>query len=157
MLYLGPGDVHVLPGYGLIRAAKDGWLMKNGDWGLVHINDPDYWWGATPVEDAFYGLSDEELDKLPETAKNDAFDTAVEQIDDALSGRSPSMLEKDSYAYPRFDDAMRLYEAAKQAGYDRERDGRFAAWLCHHLAVFLKTAKIYEDEDQRPEADAATP
>lgn len=149
--YLGPGEAEVLPGYALVRATKDGWLMKNGDWGLVHVNDPDYWWSATPVEDAFDGMSDEEVDRLASSTNNDAYDSAVEQIDDALSGRTPSMLEKDCYAYPRFEDATRLYDAAKATGYDREKHGRFAAWLCHHLAVFLKTAKAYEDGERIPE------
>lgn len=157
-LYVGPGDADVLPGFGLVRATKDGWLMKKGDWGLVHVNDPDYWWSPTPVEDPLDGLSDEEIDKLPpEAFKTDDYDTATEKIDDALSGRSPSMLEKDCHAYPRFEDAARLYDAAKQAGYDRARDGRFAAWLCHRLAIFLKTAKAYEHLDQRPSKDAPEP
>lgn len=149
-LYVGLGESHALPGIGLVRATKDGWLMKNGDWGLVHVNDPDYWWSATPVEDPFYGLTDDEINKLPASV-GDSFDAACDQIDDALAGRGPSMLDKDCHAYPRFDDAMRLYEAAKQAGYEQSTHGRFAAWLCHHLAVFLKTASALEEPSETPE------
>lgn len=147
-LYLGPNEEEVLPGYCLVRATTDGWIMQKGDWGLVRQNDPDYWWSLTPVEDPYHGLTDEQIDARAEQPSDELFEAAVSELGLALDGRTPRMLALTS-DYPRFSDAVRLNEAATKAGYSEERDGALAFWLCHYLAVFLKTAK--EQPDATPE------
>jgi len=144
-LYLGPNEEPVLPGYFLVRATKDGWIMQKGDWGLVRQNDPDYWWSLTPVEDPLHGLTDEQIDARGEVATDELFDNAVRELGMALDGRTPRMLAATS-DYPRFSDAVRLNEAVTKAGYDSKEHGGLEYWLCHYLAVFLKTAKEIPDE-----------
>jgi hypothetical protein len=112
--------------------------MQKGDWGLVHSNDPDYWWKLTPVEDPDYGLTPEQIDAREDGPQDVLFDAAVVNLREAL----------DEGKCPRFDVAVRLYEAATKAGYSAKEHGSFAYWLCHHLAVFLKTAKEYPDTDE---------
>jgi hypothetical protein len=150
-LYVGPAEERPLPGYSLVRATQDGWSMKKDDWGLVDINDPAYWWSVTPVEDPLAGLTDEQINAMEDGPKDAAFDAAVESLSEGLAGRSVGMLGPDVMAYPRIDCAIRLYEAAKSVGYDQERDGSFAHWLCHRLAVFLKTAKPHVDSTSEAE------
>jgi hypothetical protein len=146
--YLGPNEESVLPGFVLVRAAKDGWIMQKGDWGLVHCNDPDYWWSLTPVEDPCYGLTDEQINARTGTPEDELFDDFVVELRTALDGRTERMLACSEY--PRFDDAVRLHEAATQAGYSPKEHGSFGHWLAHHLAVFLKTAKEHPDETPEP-------
>lgn len=149
-LYLGePPTEEVLPGYALVRATKDGWMLKKDDWGLIRVNDPDYWWSVTPVEDPYFGMTDEQIDASE--ADDEPFNRAASHLDMALAGRTPGELQETS-AYPRFEDAIRLYEAAKKVGYSYEKDGQFAGWLCHRLAVFLKTAKARLDSEPESEA-----
>jgi len=133
----------VLPGYLLVRATKDGRVMKKDDWGLVHCNDPAFWWSMTPVPDPTDGMTDEQIDSLRDPQglielQDERYFEAAEHLDAALAGK---LSQTESHC-PHFDDATRLYEAAKAVGYDRDSDGRFAFWLCHHIGTFLKTAKL---------------
>lgn len=157
----GAGGHEVLPGYALVRATKDGWMMRKGDWGLVRMNDPDYWWSKTPVEDPYLGLTDAEIDKRPEPdLAYDTFQDAVDELQNALDGRTEPMLEQGRYNYPRFEDAIELYEAAKLAGWSLKKkpinggtmEARepFAYWLCNYLAVFLKTATVMPESVEAP-------
>ena len=50
-----------LPGWYLVRATTDGWMMKDQDWGLVRCNDPDFYWDVTPIPDPYKGMTDEEV------------------------------------------------------------------------------------------------
>lgn len=152
-LYLGPNDESVLPGWYLTKATKDGNFVKKDDWCLVQCNNPDYWWQITPIEDPDFGLTDEEMYKLDKHTYEDrygAFDKAVENLEEALNGTTANMqsIDKDSrHCLPRFESAGLLWEAARKVGYDPEVHGyRFAFWLCHHIATFLKTAKIEKHE-----------
>lgn len=162
-LYRGPDKDEVLPGWYLIRATQDGDFLKKDDWCLVKINDPDFWWQVTPVEDPDWGLTDEQIDALPPDDKRyEAFDKAAENLEEALNGATEDMQNLGEsyskyYHLPRFEDAGLLWEAARQAGYDPKVHGyRFAFWLCHYLAVFLKTAKIEKQEEQESIPDDNT-
>jgi hypothetical protein len=40
---------NVIPGWHLLRATRNGDYMEKGDWGLVNINDPAFYWKTIPV------------------------------------------------------------------------------------------------------------
>jgi len=137
--YVGPKKKNVLPNYFLVRATKNGSKMKEGDWGLVRINDPDYIWSITPLLDPDDGLSDEEIispfkdNNYKEDSNYKEFYKAVSNIEKSLNSGS-------------FDKAIQLGEAMKKSGYNPHKHGyRSAFWLCDHIAKFLKTATITKD------------
>lgn len=76
----------VLPGFALIRATADGSIMERGDWGLVQMNDPSFYWPSTPRPDPFYNFTDEQINALtPEQEKEmDFWHEEVEEFIDCL-------------------------------------------------------------------------
>ena len=133
--FVSPDNENVLPGYSLVRATIDGNQMKKYDWGLVVCNDPDYIWTITPVCDPHDGLSDEQIDAMPDCFDNDNykdFEKAALHLRTKLDAGD-------------FDNAIRLGEAMKKAGYNYEEDGTGCWWLCNHIAKFLKTAVVRKD------------
>jgi hypothetical protein len=100
----------VLPGWVLIRASRDGNLMKAGQWGLVSGNDPDYVWSATPRPEP--PCQDPQWSAWSEEARH---------FEEALRADPPT--------------GYLLYAAARQAGFIPE--GRFAFWLFGRLGRHL--------------------
>lgn len=114
----------VLPGWYLIRAQKDGNLMKIHQWGLLRCNDPDFVWTVDPIVDITYGMSDDQVDALPDDQWNlyRKFSNSAEKFEQSLKGDIRS--------------GYSLYKACLEAGYDPEVDGyNLSHWLLHSLAV----------------------
>jgi hypothetical protein len=133
VMYVKPNTNYVLPGYFLVRATKDGRIMKKDDWGLVQCNDPDFIWSITPVCDPDDGLSDEQVDELPDDKNRyTSYWSAAKNLSKALNLGS-------------FDNCVRLGEAMKKAGWVSWDVGYGTYWLCNHIAKFLKTANVVKD------------
>ena len=137
--YVGPNGERVLPDYSLVRANRNGNLMRRGDWGLVRCNDPDYVWSVIPVRDPEDGMSDKEIEEFSVTyllrKEYNEFDIAVENLKQSLDSGT-------------FDYAIILGEAIRKAGYKRKKHGSVSSyWLCNHIARFLETAKIVNDNE----------
>ena len=114
----------VIPGYYLIQARRDGNLMKKGQWGLVHCNDPDVVWSARPDIDPSIG-QEENADPIPgEITWIDSMASAEEEVE-------------NSCAY--IMNGWRLIESCRKAGYDPDKNGcRFFAWLFHRLGEYVR-------------------
>ena len=131
--YVGKDGNQVLPGYFLVRATKDGREMKNGDWGLVVCNDPDFIWSITPVCDPDDGLTDEQIDALPDDKmRYRAWEKANRKLKKSLDSAS-------------FDSSIRLGNAMRDVGYVPDNDGIASWWLCNYIAKFLKTATVVKE------------
>ena len=132
------GWAYPLDGWVLIRATKDGFFMKKGEWGLLRSNDPDFIWEETPTLDPTEGLTDEELDKASVELQDaeDNFTRAAQKFEDDLQG------------YPA--SGWELYNAALKAGYDKAKHGRFAFWVFNHLAKHLRDHPTPTFQDRPP-------
>lgn len=134
---LEKGKHDVMPGYALMRATKSDYdvdpTWKEGQYGLVQMNDPDVIWTCTPVKDPGFGLSDEEIDALPESSFK-TFEDNCEEMDIAFS-LSPL-------------DGYTMVSAAMKAGYDPNKNGRFIVWLQHHLAVWMEQNQPLTPEEE---------
>jgi len=131
-----------LSGWFLCRANKDGHEMSVGDWGLVECNDPTFIFRTTPVLDPLSGLSDDEINSIPMDSpisrQNDLFIDTSQKIGSEMAETYSSDVLDDDYSWALFDAYLRLYEAMKLEGYNREKDGSPNAWLCNHIAKFLE-------------------
>lgn len=99
-----------IPGWHLGRARKDGDVLKAGEWFLVTMNSPSFWWYVKPIPD------------------NDSMEQAVtfDQFCEEIQIRS-------------IDEAWELMEAARlSGGYIREEGGSFQFWLFNFLGRFLE-------------------
>ena len=105
----------VLPGWFLIRAEKDGGIMKSGQYGLGRCNDPDIVWTGPPQIDP------------PEDEDNQWSRWAT----DARACLTPAMRVHPMVGW-------RLVEAAKAAGYSLEEHGDLDLWLWDHLGKHMK-------------------
>ena len=56
----------ILPGYALMISTKDDPRWPKGSFGLVYCNDPDFVWAGEPPRDPFYGMSDVQIEAVPE-------------------------------------------------------------------------------------------
>ena len=54
----------IIPGYTLMKAAKSCDEWKEGQYGLVNSNDPDFIWD-NPGPDPTADMNDEQIDNLP--------------------------------------------------------------------------------------------
>lgn len=117
--------MEVIPKWLLIRATRNSFSMKEGQWGLVWANDPSFIWTETPVVDPHDGMPDEQVDALPKEEFDKFFEWAKKAED----------FEKSLMGSPF--DGYTLYKAALDAGYDRKTDGRFSFWLFNRMGKLL--------------------
>lgn len=120
----------VLPGWRLIKATDKGNIMKAGQWGLVHSNDPSFVWDDEPVVDVLEDWSEEAIEAMP---KGEFF--RISKIFNEPAVR----FEKKLTGSPRV--GYLLYGAAIKAGYIPEEYGRFAWWLFDHLGRHIRDHK----------------
>ena len=128
----------VLEGWRLIRARKQGHLLKPDDWGLVQMNDPDFVWTVTPEVDPQSGLTDEQINAC-----------SKEEHDQWWAW----MEKADEFEIALESDPMTGYElilAAMKKGYNPDVYGRFAYWLFDHLGQWLKDHPEPIKEDKGP-------
>ena len=134
-----------IPGYYLCRANQDGHYMKKGDWGIVITNDPSFFFHTTPIKDPFHGMSDEQAEAIPlgdpihqqwrnfydtaNTILNEMLESLRDEIDNKRNGRRGGNL---------LSHYGNLFRAMLAAGYDPERDGYDALWLCHRIAEHIE-------------------
>jgi len=123
-LYFG----EVLPGWYLIRARRDGDIMKVGDWGMIQCNDPTFVWETTPKMTA---EQNEKLYILPEDFENSLYLNAY--------------------------NGYELVKAAIEVGYNRDEDGYFPQWLYYKLSEFIRNTEPRIEEDSFPNRDDIVP
>ncbi len=122
----------VLPGLRLVPAG-DGWELRSEyegretPWPVVRLSAP-------PAPDPFEGLSDETMEAWPVEDYIPHFEAwikGVKQFEDELKVQGIDLFQGER---PKNDNW--LYQAARAAGYDRERDGsRLGAWLAHRIGL----------------------
>jgi hypothetical protein len=116
-----------LPGYRLQRATKsyfDEW--QAGQWGVIQMNDPDFYWTGELIE---YDPSKEDDSEKSYDDEN-KFLAEARKLEEAIL--SQSSLNK----------IMNLYEVAKGAGYQHSTQPtqlEFSCWLLNRLATWVKT------------------
>lgn len=126
----------VLPHWWLVQATQDGNMMKAGDFGLVVCNDPDYIWPADmpPRKDPSFGMSDEEFDNMPDEVGQE-WDDFMEYIE-----KLGKRLDSDPLT------GYSLVTAAKEAGWDRNKNGFLEGWLSHRMAVVVERNPTADDD-----------
>jgi hypothetical protein len=133
--YLSP-----LPGWSLVRATKDGDLMKKDDWGLVECNDPTFWWSVTPTPDPYDILTSEDVANLPNNIRNDLINRSI------LWEQNVELFGQSITKHACINDIYRLVESGKKIGYDPKSDG-FEAWLYDRLGIWIMTKKPFTHND----------
>lgn len=119
----------VLPGWYLARATNDRapeeWPKDH--WGLIRINDPDFVWESTPTVDPYHGMTDNEINSAAAadiSCRDDKYHADVNMFEEAL------VCDPET--------GYKLVEAAKAAGWDSWRHGRFAWWLFHRMGRIIR-------------------
>lgn len=122
------------PRWWLVRATKDGNIMRKGQWGLVHRNDPDFIWSVEPKLEPLTELSDEEINALPKDSKLwDDFNNWVADVE---------TFRKSLEHHVSLEASWELIESARKAGYESEKSD-FCTWLFNYLAEYLKGKKAF--------------
>jgi hypothetical protein len=124
-LYFG----EVFPGWFLIRARRDGDLMKVGDWGLLECNDPSIIWSVTPII------------KEPDSLTIAEFDARFTVFCDEL------------YVPPLI--GYRLVKSVVDAGIFQMGNGNFNISLFEHLAKWINNHDPLKGVDSFPHMDAS--
>ncbi|WP_157644021.1 hypothetical protein [Burkholderia ubonensis] len=113
---------NVLPGFDLMQSQQDAQGWPKGAYGLVEINDPTVVFPGPLLKDPTAGMSDDELNALPEMpAGSDEFDQAAEALGEKL------ILEAVT--------GHRLVQACIERGYKPTEDGFLHFWLLQYLAT----------------------
>ena len=108
-------------GWTLMRATKDGHIMKAGQWGVAMGDDPSIVWTNTPIIDP---CPDSDIDYgSDDIGAWREFDREVETFRDAINC-TPNV-------------GYDLVSAAITAGYSRDEDGWLEFWLFDYLAKFI--------------------
>ncbi|KVP39616.1 hypothetical protein WJ87_05120 [Burkholderia ubonensis] len=121
---------NVLPGFDLMQSQQDAKGWPKGAYGLVEINDPTVVFPGPLLNDPTAGMSDDELNALPEMpAEVYAFDQSAEALGeqlilDAVTGH-------------------RLVQACIECGYKPKEDGCLHFWLLHYLATQVDVQSEY--------------
>lgn len=136
-------NYHVLPGYILVRATKNGRQMIAGNWGLVRSNDPDFVWEITPTPNRFWGMSDEELDQLPDHEQ----DYLTEwEISASAFGKQMMNFFITRREMNFFKPIEFLHKACAKKGW-KSSEASLETWLFHYLGVYIENA-VVEDSSK---------
>ena len=138
----------VLPHWWLVQATKQGNMMREGDFGLVWADDPDFCWpkDMPPRKDPSFGMTDEEFDNMTDEDGRE-WDEFQDYVDNL-------------WPHFRCDPGTGhcLMEAITDAGYDRAKHGyNYLAWLVHRMAVVMernpdadeKASEAYAIEEEK--------
>lgn len=120
----------VLPGYSLYQFTKDttGWPV--GWYAIVEGDDPEFVFRGPVLLDPCAGLTEDDLDVMPEYPEGyDDFKAVAEEL---------------SAVGVQFTSPWRTYmfvKACVDSGYDPEKDGyEMGFWLTNHLAEKINEA-----------------
>jgi hypothetical protein len=113
----------ILPGYVLVRASKDCDIWKEGQFGLVQENDPDFIWdnpGPNPLD----GMTDNEINDCPPEKWKES----------VLWMKKVELIEKEFETDPMM--GYQFVTACRLAGYDPEKEGyNVVMWFIHFAAI----------------------
>lgn len=116
----------ILPGFSLMQAKKNTVEWPEGWYGLVEINDPTVVFPGPLLADPTAGMTDEQLNALPNLpAGYDEFTAAADTLAEHLI--LPAMA------------GYQLATACQARGYNPEKDGYIHYWLLHYLATTMHT------------------
>lgn len=133
----------VLPGWYLMRARRKSSMMEVGDWGLVRCNDPDFVWSTSPIPDPTFGLTDDQINSLPDGITKE-FNLRCDKFEEELY-------------VPAYIGYL-LVEAGRKVGYNQEEHGAFAYWLFHYLGHHIMiTEPDLSEQDPFPDLDKELP
>ena len=131
----------VLPGWTLIRARRQGYDMKVGQWGLLTMNSPDFIWTSTPKPDPTWGMSEEEEDKYNKEHP----------------GESGCLPEDFTDAFINLDNVFQLGQACIKAGFDPNGEIKLSYWLWNYLGCWIRDNDPTTSEDAFPDWDNYNP
>lgn len=111
----------VIPGFTLMQSKLGSAEWPEGWYGLVEMNDPTIVFPGPLLKDPTAGMSDEQLDALPDFPEGyNEFTQAADKLAEKLV--LPAM------------DGFRLVTACKSLGYSDVEHGFLHYWLLQHLA-----------------------
>ena len=114
-------DKPVIGEFFLVRATKDGGIMKNGEFGLVRWNDPDFIFNVTP-----------EIEPPDDdTIEND-------DLYFAWLEKARNFQQHLSASNAGLNASYELVKGCIDAGFKYEIDGIVEYWLFTYLAQFIK-------------------
>jgi hypothetical protein len=123
---------HAIPGYALMVATKDTEEWHTGQYGLVHINDPDFIWTGDPLIDPTEEVSDEEWDAL---SNDDPRRFAFDRLVDLVESMKPCFKTDPMTGFS-------FIQACMQDGYTPALHGRVVLyWFIDHIARKLEANK----------------
>lgn len=119
---------NVLPGYSLYQSTKDTAEWPLGWFGLVRCNDPAFVFKGPLRQDPCEGLTEDDLDVMPEHPEGyDEFESVAQE----LSG----------VQFARPYQAYEFIAACLNSGYDPKVHGyEHGFWLANHLAKQIDEA-----------------
>lgn len=144
------GNDKFLDTYAVMRATKDPYEgSSHNEWpkgtlALVFCNDPDFVFRVDPIKDPSFGLSDETIDGI----YADSIRKGPHKIASDLHFDSAQSLNEDVLSVDSLRLVTTLVLAAAASGYDSKKDGGLEHWLCHKLAEFIETRKVYKDGEE---------
>lgn len=123
-----------LEGWALVRANKDGYVIKAGQWGLVACNDPTWVWDPKPRPEP------------PEPPEGVDDPESWEDLDQWFENEA-GVFEQQLQASGDSVDHWRLVEAARKCGYTPGKI-RFGTWLFNFLGEWIADHKPFPYLDQ---------
>lgn len=118
----------ILPGYCLMLAKKEGQHWHTGEYALVRMDNTDFSWPGKPLVNPLAGMSDQEINALPENGVLQEFENYVNLIDQV----EPHF---------RIDPVLgyQFVKVCMQDGYDPQKHGEnIVFWLINHIARKLE-------------------
>jgi hypothetical protein len=138
------------PGFSLYRATKtdEGWFpvgrWEAGQWGLVEMNDPSFLFTVPFMKDPFAGMSDEQIDALPN------FRELMEEHEKAATAIDRDIMAGGAICGETVGSPLvvyRLITAATKVGYKPDEDGGFGYWVSDYLARWVETHPLPDVEN----------
>lgn len=117
-----------VPGWGLVRALRG---TRTGQFGLVEMNDPTFWFPQVPEPDPIHDWPDDRINAL---ASNSPEWRAAERW--LRQGEAFSKTLKGSP-----EEGWRLFEACRKAGFKPRKHGHLAYWLFHRMAKLVQARR----------------
>lgn len=116
-----------VPGFSLMVSQKDTPEWPKGWYGLVEINDPLCVFEGPLVRDPTIGLTEDQLDVMPEYPEGyDEYEAGAKRLRNAL------VLPAEA--------GYRLVLACMERGYNPKESGHLQFWLLNHLAEQVNVA-----------------
>jgi len=120
--------------------------VKEGMWGFVRCNDPEFWWEATPVPDPTFGMTEEQTKVF-----YDSMTPEQESADEAFLAYMGSVQK----CLDTVGAQMGYYicKACIEVGWDI-KEGGLASFLCHKIWEASQSKQITHAQEMTEAAQA---